>query len=371
MFHAHHTEAIKEIRKWLNEISYSTLNSRMMQFADQKGSLYPDFNLLMGMMDRINPLFAFIFSVFRLGQPTERSHLDNYLSSAVIDALLETGLLEQNGKYYRMPHVCILPLGGMYFVTGLPNVYPTVTRNCHYKPIDHSVVMMMDEIVSQPVETDFLEYYADYGILANVAAAKGFKNIQILPKHADYIPFIKINLALNHHEGEVVTKNVTNVYDLIVCVHQSVTKKNETRNHDISDEKDIIQLFPIFHQLKETGQAFCILESIGTMHEIMANERLKEVDGFFVQSIVLQKMPYQYFVSVNYVQTLWEKQFELVSCEFEDYARKTIESTDGKIFVFTQLLKINKRKNDDTFVLYPFYNPKYTDPLYNFASLTV
>ena len=73
----------------------------------------------------------------------------------------------------------------------------------------------------------------------------------------------------------------------------------------------------------------------------------------------------------NYDQSSWEKQFELVPHEYENYTRKIIESPDCKTFVFTQLLKIRKRKNDETFVLYPFYNPKYSDPVYNYASLTV
>jgi hypothetical protein len=51
--------------------------------------------------------------------------------------------------------------------------------------------------------------------------------------------------------------------------------------------------------------------------------------------------------------------------------RNTVESSDSKTFVFTQLLKINKGKNNETFVLFPFYNPKYSDPVYNYASLTV
>jgi hypothetical protein len=342
----------------------------MMQFLDQTGLLYPDFNKFMGRIDRINPLYAFIFSIFRLGQPTERSYLDGFLPSAVIDALLETGLLEQKGKYYQMPQIGILPLGGMYFATGLPKSYPTVLRDSKYVPVNQSIPLMMDEIASQPVGDDFLEFRADYGILANMAAAKGFKNVRILPKCPEYIPFIQLNFALNNHQNEIITDVCCEKYDLIVCIHLSVMEKIEIKNRDIPDEKDTIQMFSIFRQMKETGQAILLLESAGTIDEITVNEGLKEVGGFNIQSVVLDKIQYPPFVMANSVQSSWEKQFELVPYEYDDYARKTIESSESKIFVFNQLLKINRRKEVD-FVLYPFYNPKYTDPVFNYASFIV
>jgi hypothetical protein len=45
-----------------------------------------------------------------------------------------------------------------------------------------------------------------------------------------------MNLALNNHCGELITDNVTNEFDLIVCVHLSVTNKIECRIPNISDE---------------------------------------------------------------------------------------------------------------------------------------
>ena len=371
MFNLYNTEAIKVIREWLDDISYSTLNWRIMQFLGQSGQLYLDFNKFMGNIDRLNPLYAFIFSVFRLGQPTERSHLNNFLPAKVIDALIETNMLVYKDKYYQMPEIGIITLGGMYFVTSLPATYPTSLRDNRYNPVDQSVQLVIDEIVSQPVGTDFLEVYSDYGILANMVAAKGFKNIQILPKHPDYIPFIQFNLALNHHKGKVVNQSDLKEYDLIAGSIQSVKEKIERRNVNISDEEDIVQIFAVFCQLKKTGQAIVIMESIGTISEIMINELFKVMEGFNIKSVVLTKMQYPPYLFVSYSQSSWEKQFELVPIEFEDYARKNIESSDNKTFVFTQLLKINKEKRDEAFVLYPFYNPKYSDPIYNYASITV
>ena len=371
MFTIQHAEAIKVIKGWLDDISYSTLNWRIMQFLDQTGQLYPDFIKFVGNISRINPLYAFIFSVFRLGQPTERIYLDTFLPANVIEALLKTGLLRQKGKYYQMPEVGIVPLRGMYFVSGLPEVYPTVKRDILYKQVDDSAWIMMDEIVSQPVGGDFLELDADYGILANMAAVKGFKNIQIYPKHSDYIPFIHINLALNQHNGEVIIHSDTKKYDLIAGTNLSVKAKNVSRNLTISDETDINQLFSVFGKLKESGQAIVLLESTGTISEITVNKWLKDIKGYNVKSIVMNKVPYLSFAMTSYVQSSWEKQFELIPREYVDYVRKTIELSDSKAFVFTQLLKIDKQKTDEPFVLYPFYNPKYSDPLFNYASLTV
>jgi hypothetical protein len=255
MFNIQHTKAIKVIREWLDKISYSTLNFRIMQFLDQAGQLYPDFNKFMRNIDKINPLYAFIISVFRLGQPAERIYLDTFLSTKVIEALIETGLLLQKEKYYQMPGVGIVTIRGMYFVTYLPETYPTSLRSNQYKSVDLSVQFIMDEIVSQPVGTDFLEVYSDYGILANMAAEKGYKNIYIQPKYPDYAQFIQLNLALNHHESNVSYDICHNKYDLIVSIHLSVKEKIAGRNQKNTNEKDIIQLIPIFCQLKETGSA--------------------------------------------------------------------------------------------------------------------
>ena len=371
MFNICHTEAIKTIREWLDDISYSTLNGCMMQFFGQTGFLYPDFNKFTGNIDRINPLYAFIFSIFRLGQSTERSYLDLFIPKNVIDSLIETGLLVHKNKCYHMPEIGILPLEGMYFVTPLPETYPTVSRNSRFKPVDRSVLLIMDEILFQPVKADFLEFNSDYGLLANVAAVKGFENIQIHPKHSDYISFIQINLALNHHKGEVVTDCNKNEYDLIAGINLSVKEEIENKNLNISDEKDAIKLFSVFSQLKETGQATILLESLGTIGEIPVNKQLNEMVGFSIKSVVLDKIPYSSFLISNYVQSSWEKQFELMPPEYVDYVQKAIDFSAGKSTVFTQLLKISKNKSDEPFVLYPFYNPKYTDPLYNYASLTV
>jgi len=371
MFNIHHTEAIKVIREWLDDISYSTLSWRIMQLLDQTDQLYPDFSKFMVNIDRINPLYAFIISVFRLGQPTARYYLDLFIPANVTDALIETGILVHKDKYYQMPETGILPLGGMYFVTPLPETYPTVLRNSRFKPVDHSVQLIMDEIVSQPVGADFLEINADFGILANMAAVKGFENIRIHPKHSDYIPFIQLNLALNYHKGKVIIHSDIKEYDLITGINLSVKEKIENKNLNLSDENDVIRWFPLFSQLKETGQAIILLESLGAIGEISVNEQLKATNGFSIKSVVMGKMPYQSLLLTCYIQSSWEKQFELVPHEYIDYAQKTIESSDGTAFVFIQLLKISKRKSNEPFVVFPFYNPKYSDPLYNYASLTI
>lgn len=371
MFNIDHTESIKTVREWFDDISYSTLNNCLMQFLGQTGELYPDFNKFVGFIDRINPLYAFIFSVFRLGQPTERAYLGSFIPTKVIDALIETGILENKGKYYQMPEIGFLPLNGMYFVTPLPEAYPTVSRGSRFRPVDYSVPLIMDEIISQAVGRDFLELNADFGLLANTAATKGFKNIHILPKHADYVPFIQLNLMLNQHEGEVITRNDSKAYDLITCINLSVKEKIERRNLNISDEKDLIRLFPIFDWIKESGQAILLLESVGTIGEIAVNERLKATNGFNIQSVVLNKIPYSSLLLTNYTQSAWEKQFELVPPEYVEYVKKAIDSPESKAFVFTQLLKISKQKSNEPFVLYPFYNPRYSDPVYNYASLSI
>ena len=371
MFNIHNKEAIETIREWLDEISYSTLNYRIMQSLDQTGQLYPDFYNFMGSIDRINPLYAFIFSIFRLGQPTEHPFLKTFISVKVIDAFVETGLLVKEGCNYRMPEIGILPLRGMYYVAPLPGTYPTVSRNCRFEPVNQYAQLMMDEVASQSAGTDFIEIHADFGMLANVAAARGFKNIRIRPKHTDYIPFIQLNLLLNSHEGEVITYNDSKKYDLIVGVNLSVNEKIGNRNPVFSDEYDVIKLFSMFNQLKKKGQSILLLESLGSIAEIIVNERLKKTDGLNIKSVVLDKVPYQVFLLACYIQSSWEKQFELFPYDYVDYAKKTIESSEGKEFVFTQLLKINKQKTDEPFVLFPFYNPKYSDPVYNYASLTM
>ena len=371
MFNVKNKVAIKTIREWLDNISYSTLNGHIMQFLDQTGQLYPDFTKFMGIIDRINPLYAFIFSILRFGQPTEYSYLDTFLPPKVTNALIETGLLQKNDNYFRMPDVGIISIGGKYFVTGLPEVYPTVKRNNQYKPIDQSVPLIMDEIASQPLGKDFLEFYADYGILASIAATKGFENIQIFPKHIDYIPFIKFNLALNQCKGEVITNLVEKEYDLIVNINLSVKEKIENRTKNISHEKKLIQFIPYFCRLKEKGQTIILLESFGTRSDITINEQLKEVRGFNIQSVVLSKIPFPVFASIGYMQSFWEKQLELYPNEYIDYSKNTIEFSESKSFVFIQLIKLSKQENKEPFVLYPFYNPKYSDPIYNYAALKV
>jgi hypothetical protein len=342
-----------------------------MQNLGQTGQLYPDFNKFMGNIDRINPLYSFVFSVFRLGQATEQSFLETFVPTEVIEALIETGLLVKEDHNYRMPEVGILPQGGMYYVTSLPEIYPTVSRNCRLKPADNMVQLLINEMISLPVGFDFFEYNSDYGILANMAAARGFKNIRIYPKHADYIPFIKINLELNNHNGKVTTDFRTNEYDLIAGIYLSVKEKVENRNLNISDEEDIVYVFPVLHQLKATGQALLILESLGSIAEIKINEQLKKINKFNTKSVILSKMQNHHFLISGYNQSSWEKQFELFPDEYVDYVQKAIESSGGKVFVFIQLLKINKQKTDEPFVLFPFYNPKYSDPSFNYASLLV
>jgi hypothetical protein len=366
-----HTDSIRIIREWLDDVSYPSLNRNLMKVLDER-SLYPGYQRFMGMIDRMNPLYAFIFSVFRFGQPAEKSYLNNFLPAEVVDALFDVGLLVRKDKFsYGMPQMGILPLEGMYFVTGLPENYPTVPRNHPYKPVDESVRFIIDGMNPETDRTDFLEFYAGYGIFANIAVSKGFKKVQICPKYADYIPFIQLNLALNHHEAEIITDAENKKYDFITCVHLSVREKIESKRKNISDENDIIRSLPVLFQLKENGQAMVLLESVGSIGDIHANKIINEQEGMNIKSVVLEKMPYLSYAASIYSPSSWEKQFELYPQEHVEFLQKTAQFQENNLFVFRQLIKIHKDDAHQTCALYPFYNPKYSDPVYNYASLTI
>jgi hypothetical protein len=369
-------ESIKIVKNWLDDISYSSINKCLFQYIEQQNSLLPDYNSFINVFDRINPYYAFIFSVFRFGMPAEIQYFNAFMPKMIVDVMLDTGLLVRTNEFaYQMPQTGIVPICGMYFVVGLPVLYPTVSYNNRYKPINQHISMIIDEMISTyDKKNSFLETGADYGIMANVAIMIGYSNVKILPCNMDYKQLICVNLLLNNHKAEIISDNVDNnsEYDYIAGSKwidiDMINKEN--------DHTELFHLFPEIDKLSDNGQAAILLESFGSIHEIFANKEVNPPDNITIKSIIIDKMPCLAYV-INYNQnhlTSWEKRFELKRYQNQQIEQYIIENKND-IFVFKQLLKINKcgdcNKEKENFVLYPFYNPKYSDPLYNYASLTI
>jgi hypothetical protein len=377
-------EKIREIsliKHWLDDISYKSLNQFLNTFLNQKNTIYPDFSMFMANIAKLNPLYAFTFSVFRFGQPADLAFFQSFIPEKVFHALLRTGLLVKSSNNYRMPNICIIPFEGFYFITSLPSSYPTCSRNTLLNTITSDTSLIANELKNKfNNTTNFLEINSDYGVLSNIACSLGSNDVSILPSSNIYKEFILFNLALNANKAKIIDKEKLRsggvrfnlVAGINLCSNEidynSFEIINLAREETITDDL----FLPLPTISNNDTLALLFVESLGSMHNIFLNEKIntlfKHSSGIEVSSIVLSKMPLPLHFR-NYahsIMTEGEKRFKSITTNQpfnSTYSEETIK-TIGNAYVYKQIVQLKFCKNENnSYTLYPFYNPKYTDPL--------
>jgi hypothetical protein len=386
MLNSNNLNHLRTIKNWFDEICYSTINDSIISFICQKKILYPDYKLINSNMDKLNPYYAFIVSLFRLGQPSEQIFINRYIPSDVFHALSEVGLLINKDNYWQMPELSILPLNSLYFVVGLPNNYPSVLRDSKFKCItEDTLSLVYDQKINKKHDAKYLELSSDYGVISINAALKGYKNITIHPRSKIFVPLIKFNIGFNDFEdvnfkiASLNLKESIEKFDFIsgnvLLVYYSYYLRTISKEEILKDN-ELEELFiQIDNLLMTNGSMSLILESFGTQYEILfnkgylGNDRMKSS----IRSIVLNKLSYYAYLQqyIKEKQADWEVRLESIPTshfKLPNLEEEEVNPQSEMLYVFKQLLKHNI--NPDTkIVLHPLYNPKYSDPLFNYACL--
>lgn len=374
-------QEIATVKQWLDDISYQSLNQFLNTFLNQENTIYPDFTIFMGNISKLNPMYAFTFSVFRFGQPADLAYFQSIIPDKVLQALINTGLLIKSNNNYRMPDICILPFEGLYFITSLPRSYPTCSLNNSLNTIAFDTSLIANELKNKfNNTTSFLEINSDYGVLSNIACSIGCDDVSILPSCNIYKEFILFNLALNANKASIIDKETLlaggDRFNLIaginLCSPEIDYNSFETIN--LAREETIAADFflPLTSICKNDTLAFLYIESFGSMHNIFLNEKIKNViehtKGIEFSSIVLSKMPLPIHFN-NYKRSIMsegEKRFNSKSTDQpfnSTYAGEKV-NPKGNTYVYKQIVQMKCCHNiKNSSILYPFYNPKYTDPL--------
>lgn len=380
MLNSENIQNISTIKKWLDDISYQSLNKQLNTFLGQEHCIYPDFSLFMSNIDRLNPLYSFIFSVFRFGQSADLFFFKIFISEDVFNALVNTGLLIKNNDTYSMPEICILPLDGLYFITSLPKSYPTCSHGNPLSIITTDYSLIANELKRSENDSDnFLEFDSDYGVLSNFACLKGYQDVSVIPSDNAYKDFISFNLKLNNNKATITNRetliNNENKFNLIASInlysheinYDSFINNSITREEFIFPEK----IVPITKLLNPNAIALIIIESLGNIYSIHINEKFnnsfKSSIKAEVSSLVLSKFPlhFHFHLYKNSILSETEKTFKTNDLQHNN---KNIKSSED-IYVFKQVIKVKLHDNtDSSFVSYPFYNPKYSDPLFGIAN---
>lgn len=217
--------ALATIHNFLDEISYSHLNHRLVPNYEN-GIFFPAFPVAQKIYQDLNPLNKFVFSVFRQGHAAEECHMRQYLPSTVFEAIVATGLLGQNRRgHWDTRGISLIPLHGLYLAVSLPPAYPTAKNKKQPVYIGPDSLWLTHAIPARLSGMRVLDMCAGSGIQGLLCATRGAESVVALEYAEEAVSIARFNVSLNQFDGIVEVRqsdlysalNESEKFDFFVC----------------------------------------------------------------------------------------------------------------------------------------------------------
>jgi hypothetical protein len=376
-------KANEYLKQYLEEINYRFI------FDTYKLDLDRPFGDIQGVLKVVNPFHAFVISLFRLNHKVEKKFINLYLQERVKDAMKSLGILEEENGVYRLRDLILIVRDDLYFLTKLPNGYPS---NEYPVNLPKTTPFVKQSILPSSLKgKSVLEIFSD-GFLGLKCATRGASHVYIFGVKEQDQQTLWINIYLNDQDTTVKilkttgTEEIDKEFDVILSAPSTlpglwVNKVSDAVEGGLDGLNKIKTLLGIIKSLKihESTQIIMFGVFLGRHGDIFFNEtQLKEFLSEMklnAKALIANKMTLINHVDqyIESIKTDWEKIAGYDLTQISDYLVKWIENlSESKIpqdFVYHQIITISSKQNSnrEPIEYLPFYLPAITDPLFNIS----
>jgi 16S rRNA G966 N2-methylase RsmD len=385
MINSHPQEAIKDIQKYLHEVSYGYLCQRFLSYNTP--SLFLEFGALIGSLNNVQGLHHFLFSIFLAGHATEEIHLRRFLPPDIINAFLTTGVLirDKNG-FFKTPGLAIINIEGLYLLVTLPGNYPTAPLNQTPVTISRETLHFTKNLPASLVNCRVLDAFTESGFSGLYSAVRSASKIVVLTDSERSTELVTFNAALNdlsqlvevRYSNQQLNLQAGEQFEYVFSALPSVPglweEDSEANEQEGWDGCRYAQLLfdGIAGYLSDKGEGIVYCKTLGGQHSIHVNQKYIEPfaqkNQLSVRSIVTNKIPLPVHIDeyINLDIDAWNKIAGFNTDKYhEKIARWVSKLNENDIqweFVYKQVIRFRKSRSVG-FLTIPTYRAEISDPL--------
>lgn len=381
--------AVAAIREFLDDLSFAYTSYRVVPDHDTR--IFPDFRVLHDSLKNLNPIYRFLFSIFRQGHSADEPILRRALPPEVFEAFAATGLLAPNGRgQWRTPGLVIVPIEGLNLVVSIPPQYPTAVTTKQPVYLGIESLWLTRAIPARLGGRRVLDICSGSGIQGLICAARGASRVVGLEKADEAVSISRFNVALNRMEDVVEIRHsdllgalgVGEVFDFVIS-NPAFMPVMEDVDYPMcgtggADGTRLLQR--IYAELPERlaagaeGVMFC--NALGDQYSINFNRdvlaSLAREHGLRIYSYVNDKTPMDAYVSQVLIPNLMntcpevtaEQREAKVAAWREELRRRAVPAE----YIYGQIIRFWKGRPEVGVAHLPVYNPDLSDPLLSGAA---
>ncbi len=376
--------AIAKIHDYLEDVGFRYVNQRITDMGISP--VFADFIVLRDSLKQLNPLYQFLFSIFRQGHISDEDVLRQVIPSSVIDAMITTGLLVQNErKHWQTPGLLIIPVEGLYLLVSTPPHYPTAISRRQPVYLGADSMWLLSALPSKMTGRRVLDICSGSGIQGFICAARGASKVVCLEKSEEAINISRFNAELNRL-SDIVEVRQSDIYSGLSSQEEFDFFVTNPPCIPISEDIDfplpraggadgvlltrkILEDVP--NHLMEEAEGYMLCVALGDKYTINFNQgvlrKFAEDHAYEIRAWVYDKTPIsnymggwvQQMIALAYPSLSTEEHQRKTTAWYEDLKEKSIPAE----YVYTEVIRFRAKRDWKGMVNIPIYDPLMTDPL--------
>jgi Methyltransferase small domain len=384
------TSAVLRIRRFFDDIAYAYMSYRLIPGNDT--DIFPDFGYLQNILKGLNPIYRFVFSVFRQGHATDEDIMREVFPGDLIEAMATTGLLVCNARgQWQTPGLAVVPIEGLYLVVSVPPHYPTALTRKQPIYLGTESIWLTRALPSRLTGRRVLDICAGSGIQGLICAARGARSAVGLEKAPEAAAIARFNVLLNGYSGIVEIREsdlfsalgAEERFDFVVS-NPPFMPVMEDVDYPIcgtggADGTKILRgIFAnVTDYLDEVAEGYLFCNVLGDMYSINFNREilnpLATKHELYFRSYVNDKFPLSEYMKVtldgNLSTTCPEVSPEERKRKIAAWQVELQRLGVPADYVYSQIIHFRKGVGEAKLIQLPGYNPYMTDPLVVNSSL--
>jgi SAM-dependent methyltransferase len=376
--------ALRVTRRFLDETAYAYLSYRLI--PGHETLVWPDFAQLHTALERLNGIYRLLFTLFRQGHAAEERVLRQALPAEVLEALIACGLLVRDRHdEWRTPGLALVPVEGLILAVSLPPHYPTAASPKQPVYIGMESIWLTRALPPRLAGRRVLDLCAGSGVQGLLCAARGAARVVCLDRHEKAVAAARFNAAFNGFPDAVDVRS-SDLYaalgpderfDLVVCnpPFMPVMESVDYPLCGAGGPDGTTVLRRLFDTLPERllprGEAIVFCNALGGPTFINLNrevlEPLARNHRLFIRAHVDDKHPIDDYVTGTLTGNLIHTCPELPAAERQARIEGWLNDLRWRgipaEFIYGQLLRVWKGRDEVGLAILPAYDPIRTDPL--------
>lgn len=382
MLKSNNIEAIGLIRRYLDEVGYVHINTRLIP------GLFPEFTDFQGRARGLQAAHRFLLTLLRQGHASDAIHCQEVLSVEVFEAMVSTGLLVENRRgHFRTPGLTLVPIQGLIIAASIPPFSPVHQDSAQSAYLGDDSIWMASVLPASLEGQRVLDLCSGTGLLGLLCASRGAERVVGLECSEIAVSVAQFNAALNGLSKRVELRvsdlysgrRVGEDFSYLVCNPPSLPGPAEVQFAKSvaggTDGTCVIER--VFGEMTTSlaaiaeASVFCPAfggpRAIPLVQDVIAP--FAEASGIRCHAYVMDKIPLTSEdprgtrvgrAQCVYLNALSEREQEAVLRSW----REELELRGGFTHYYVQHVRLWRRPGQGGRCEYwPFYSPRVTDPL--------